>query len=151
MVPRIHRRGSTHPPEAGLRTDLTPMIDVVLLLVIFFVMITDLTQRELEELDLPVASAATPDDPRAGARPLVVHLSADGSYSVEGSIVDADELERRFALRREGRPVRFRANGTAPFAPIAAGMRRLAVRQPKRSGMASWKPTAPSTRNWRRS
>jgi biopolymer transport protein ExbD len=41
--------------------NMTPMIDVVFNLIIFFMVITDLTQRELEELTLPVSDQAVED------------------------------------------------------------------------------------------
>ena len=49
---------------------MTPMIDVTFLLIIFFMIITDLTQQDLEELKLPVAvqsvaRRAGPDEGRA--------------------------------------------------------------------------------------
>ena len=45
------------------KADMTPMIDVVFLLIIFFMIITDLTQQELEDVDLPMAEHAKPDNP----------------------------------------------------------------------------------------
>ena len=41
---------SRHDPETEMDLDMTPMIDVVFLLIIFFMIITDLTQQELEDL-----------------------------------------------------------------------------------------------------
>ena len=42
--------------------DMTPMIDVVFLLIIFFVLVIDLSQRELEDLILPKATYAVLDE-----------------------------------------------------------------------------------------
>ncbi|MEO0662385.1 MAG: biopolymer transporter ExbD, partial [Planctomycetota bacterium] len=52
-----------HDAETDMDMDMTPMIDVVFLLIIFFMVITDLTQRDLEDLHLPLAEQATPDKP----------------------------------------------------------------------------------------
>lgn len=43
--------------------DMTPMIDVVFLLIIFFMLITDMTQQDLEVLTLPKAKTAVADEP----------------------------------------------------------------------------------------
>ena len=47
-----------HDAKTEIEMDMTPMIDVVFLLIIFFMIITDLTQQDLEELKLPEARAA---------------------------------------------------------------------------------------------
>jgi biopolymer transport protein ExbD len=43
--------------------DLTPMIDCVFLLLIFFMLITEITQADLEHMQLPEAQVAKPDKP----------------------------------------------------------------------------------------
>ena len=52
-----------HDANTDMEMDMTPMIDVVFLLIIFFMIITDLTQQELEDVDLPEAAHAKPDQP----------------------------------------------------------------------------------------
>ena len=52
-----------HDPQTEMEMDMTPMIDVVFLLIIFFMVITDLTQQDLEDLQLPMAQKAVPDKP----------------------------------------------------------------------------------------
>jgi len=49
-------------PEYDLDINLTPMIDVVFNLIIFFMVITDMTQQDLEYLILPRAELANPDE-----------------------------------------------------------------------------------------
>jgi biopolymer transport protein ExbD len=49
--------------QTDLALDMTPMIDVVFLLIIFFMVITDLSQQDLEDLELPKAESAMPDKP----------------------------------------------------------------------------------------
>jgi len=43
--------------------NLTPMIDVVFNLIVFFMLITDLTQKDLDAVTLPRAERSTPDLP----------------------------------------------------------------------------------------
>ena len=47
--------------EASPALNMTPMIDIVFNLVIFFLIVTDLTQKELENLVLPLAHKAKED------------------------------------------------------------------------------------------
>ncbi|MAG31571.1 MAG: hypothetical protein CL908_11855 [Deltaproteobacteria bacterium] len=49
-------------PDYDLEINMTPMIDVVFNLIIFFMVITDLTQKDLEYLILPKAEKAVPDE-----------------------------------------------------------------------------------------
>ena len=57
--------------------DMTPMIDCVFLLMIFFVLVIDLSQQDLEDLILPEAKRAVPDENPPEIRP-IVNISQDG-------------------------------------------------------------------------
>ncbi len=69
-------------PETEMELNMTPMIDVVFLLIIFFMVITDLTQQELEDLELPVARHAIPDKPNPEEFRPIVNITSDGSIYV---------------------------------------------------------------------
>ena len=57
--------------QEDAKMDMTPMIDCVFLLMIFFVLIIDLSQQDLEDLILPMAKYAVPDEDPADVRPIV--------------------------------------------------------------------------------
>lgn len=61
------------PPAYDLDVNLTPMIDVVFNLIIFFMVITDMTQKDLEYLVLPRASEAA-EDPGDDPERLIVNI-----------------------------------------------------------------------------
>ena len=63
-------------PDTEVKMDMTPMIDVTFQLIIFFIIVADLTQTELEDLKLPVALQAGHDDPPKG-RP-ILNVMPDG-------------------------------------------------------------------------
>ena len=44
-----------------LEIDMTPMIDVVFLLIVFFMIVVDLTQQDIVQLELPVTEMGIPD------------------------------------------------------------------------------------------
>jgi biopolymer transport protein ExbD len=69
--------------EQEMEMNMTPMIDVVFLLIIFFMVITDLTQQDLEELKLPTAENAQPDKPKPDEFRPVVNIKQDGSIWVK--------------------------------------------------------------------
>lgn len=64
-------------PVSEVEVDMTPMIDLTFLLIIFFIIVNDLTQQELEDLKLPVAQKAGHDDPPEN-RP-ILNVMDDGS------------------------------------------------------------------------
>ncbi|MFQ5748123.1 MAG: ExbD/TolR family protein [Planctomycetota bacterium] len=64
-------------PDTEVGIDMTPMIDMVFLLIIFFIIVNDLTQKDLEELKLPIAVQAGHDDPPPG-RP-ILNVLDDGT------------------------------------------------------------------------
>ncbi|MFK5955222.1 MAG: biopolymer transporter ExbD [Planctomycetota bacterium] len=49
--------------ETEIEIDMTPMIDMTFLLIIFFIIVNDMSQKDLEELKLPIAMEAGHDDP----------------------------------------------------------------------------------------
>ena len=114
-------------PQDEARPNLTPMIDVVFLMVVFFMVITDLTQREDPQLVLPAATAATElEEGEIRAR---VDVLQDGTYRVKKLEFGEDELEvylddhrrvlgRRYGARA-GSPY-IRADGNAPFTAVQA-------------------------------
>ena len=55
----------------GVDMDMTPMIDCVFLLMIFFVLVIDLSQKNLEDLILPRAEFQEPDDEPPENRPIL--------------------------------------------------------------------------------
>lgn len=67
------------PPEAELDINLTPMIDVVFNLIIFFMIITDMTQKDLEFLVLPMANLAVVDENPDPERIIINVINMDGT------------------------------------------------------------------------
>ncbi len=55
----------------SVEMDMTPMIDCVFLLMIFFVLVIDLSQKNLEDLILPRAEFQEPDEQPPEGRPII--------------------------------------------------------------------------------
>ncbi|GAB4154732.1 MAG: hypothetical protein Fur0037_23310 [Planctomycetota bacterium] len=64
--------------QSELSMDMTPMIDCVFLLMIFFVLVIDLSQQNLEDLILPEAKYQEPDDKPPENRP-IINILQDGT------------------------------------------------------------------------
>jgi biopolymer transport protein ExbD len=61
----------TKQAQQTVEMDMTPMIDCVFLLMIFFVLIIDLSQKNLEDLILPKAQFQEPDEQPSENRPVI--------------------------------------------------------------------------------
>ncbi len=57
--------------KQNIEMDMTPMIDCVFLLMIFFVLVIDLSQKNLEDLVLPRAVFQEPDEKPGANRPII--------------------------------------------------------------------------------
>lgn len=80
---------------------MTPMIDVVFLLIIFFLVSSHLAKQETQiELELPDAISASDDSDHNKPR-LTINIDADGAYSLAGRPITADRLANRFAAVRD--------------------------------------------------
>lgn len=75
----------TKAVQQELVMDMTPMIDCVFLLMIFFVLVIDLSQQTLEDLILPQAKYAVPDEKPPENRP-VVNVMQDGRIVVKKNV-----------------------------------------------------------------
>jgi len=75
--------------------NMTPMIDIVFLLIIFFLVSSHLAKQE-SQLPLPLPTAVSGQEALDDTSPrVVVNVFADGQLSLAGRIVDPGELQRR--------------------------------------------------------
>ncbi len=82
--------------ESGVSIELTPMIDMVFLLLIFFLVATTFHQDEREmQIALPMASSAAPIS--VMLQELIVNVDREGGMIVSGRSVEADELRSMVA------------------------------------------------------
>ena len=78
--------------SSTLAINMTPMIDMVFLLLIFFLVATRFMQQERElDMSLPSASEARPLT--AAPREIFVNVDQDGRYFIDGQYRLAEELE----------------------------------------------------------
>lgn len=101
--------------------NMTPMIDVVFLLIIFFLVSSHLARRETR-LELALPSAATGQADNDPAPRLTINVEADGALTLGTAPVDAAELASRLAAEREQQGdalrVRLRSDQAAPYSAV---------------------------------
>jgi biopolymer transport protein ExbD len=94
--------------------DLTPLIDVVFMLLIFFVLSTVFVKPSIE-VDLPTVDNAQAAQPKKDW--LVISIDATGKYHAEGGPQSMEEL-LAILDRHPGSGVNFQVDKKAPFEPF---------------------------------
>ncbi len=80
-------------PTEGVSIELTPIIDMVFLLLIFFLVATTFHQTEREmQIALPAASSAGPIS--TSLREIVINVDRDGTVIVNGRRMDVEQLSQ---------------------------------------------------------
>ena len=120
-VPNAHHR-------RGVGANMTPMIDVVFLLIIFFLMSSHLARQETRlPLDLPTASTFDPVNPAAA--PLTISVNERTQWLVGGDVVDLPTLRTVFADLTRSDPdaaIRIRTDGAVQYQYVEPILREAA-------------------------
>lgn len=96
---------------------LTPLIDVVFLLLVFFMLASRFETESLLPLAVRVTTEA--DSGTSDVAVLRIDLDASGAVRLEGRLIDPPGLRREFASAVAGaRPVRLRPAAETPLQPI---------------------------------
>ncbi len=83
---------------------VTPLIDVVFLLLIFFLVATRFAEEEREiEIELPTASQSLPLT--AEPREMFINIDKNGQYFIEGKFRHPEEVEEIFRAAAANNPL----------------------------------------------
>ena len=105
---KFSRRTASRAPALAL----TSMLDVIFLLLCFFVTVSVFSQWE-NEISIQLPSATTAQEPDRLPGEIVVNLAKDGKVSVNGRALALDDLKARLARISKfypGQPVIIRAD-----------------------------------------
>jgi biopolymer transport protein ExbD len=120
-------RGTT-----SVNINMTPMIDVTFLLIIFFLVSSHLAKQEnFLPLDLPTASAGAPDfsdKPTA-----TVQVLASGEYQMNGQAMALEQvrksLQHRMSVESEPIRIRIRTDRQTEYMHVASLLKICAILQ----------------------
>ncbi|MGE6757048.1 ExbD/TolR family protein [Corallococcus interemptor] len=124
------RRSAIVKPQSGLQADInvTPLVDVVLVLLIIFMVMTPLLRGELQ-LQLPPMQTASAEDAPTSRElaPGLVRLTADGTLLLEGEPVSEAEFVPRLRAFLEARPkgqrgLFFQPDARAPYTRLISAL-----------------------------
>jgi len=106
--------------DDGPDINLIPLIDVLLVILIFLAATTTFTRDRQLKISLPQASAEQMTAPT-----LEVLISQDGRFSLSGLIISAADLAASLSARHAGQPdnvLLIRADGMAPHQAVVHAM-----------------------------
>ncbi|WP_372097427.1 ExbD/TolR family protein [Tistrella mobilis] len=111
----------------GLAIGLTPLIDVVFILLLFFMLASSLADWRVLEVVMPEARPqAPPPPPSSTVRNLVVvAVAADGALSIDDEAVTPESLAQRLTARAAADPalrVHVRPVEAAPMQAVVSAL-----------------------------
>ncbi len=113
--------------ENNVEINLASLIDVVFILLLFFVVTTTFTRETQLKVDLPEAASGTPPEDTA-LKQMEVLISAEGSYSLNGKPLlksDLDGLMTALGKESEGDnslPLSISADAKTPHQAVITAM-----------------------------
>ena len=95
--------GKAHDKQEDIELNLTPMIDVVFNLIIFFMLVADLSQKDIELLKLPWSEKAQADTGDEDLR-VIINIVKKGNIQAQKNWKPGDPVE----IKCKGEPVTFK-------------------------------------------
>jgi biopolymer transport protein ExbD/biopolymer transport protein TolR len=108
--------------RAGVRSDIniTPLVDVVLVLLIIFMVVTPMLQRG-KHVELPKAKHAASAPPTQGREPVFVSVTREGEvfYEQEKTPVPMADLQEKLRVAgAQGKPVMIKADVDTEYGKV---------------------------------
>ncbi len=107
-------RATLYKSSRRLGINMTPMIDVVFLLIIFFLVSSHLVRQETQmELSLPVAASGD-EEPQQPTPRVTINVDESGLLWVAGAQIDPKDLSSQLlaAMERDGGDLEVRIRGS---------------------------------------
>jgi biopolymer transport protein ExbD len=107
--------------EDKAQMNMTPMIDIVFNLLIFFMLCVDLKQKDLADLTLPVAHMAEQDKADDADERVILNLDKSGQILWKGKTVNLDELGTVLGNYRDRYEIKMKAKGKSGLEDLPGG------------------------------
>ncbi|MHC4828818.1 MAG: ExbD/TolR family protein [Planctomycetota bacterium] len=111
------------PGNEETKPELTPLIDVVFLMISFFVIVSDFSSTQHEQVELPFALNANTKNKPNKLAPIVVNVLVDGTIKIQRQVFGKEGMDEKvlmdhFALEADVAPKE--PNPSDPSKPLSA-------------------------------
>lgn len=96
---RKHRKHSDDETEV----DMTPMLDIVFIMLIFFIVTTSFTKEDGIVIDRPAAAPDKTDD-KTPTRPIIIEINDLSEVTMGGRLVDVEAIRANVETARANSP-----------------------------------------------
>ncbi len=96
-------RRSRKNNEDETEVDMTPMLDIVFIMLIFFIVTTSFVKEDGIVLNRPPANPP-PDQPENPKRPILISINDNSDIEMDGRIIDVDAIQPNVETARAKRP-----------------------------------------------
>ena len=103
--------------------DMTPMIDIVFNLLIFFMLITDLQQKDIVDLTLPLANMAVEDQDNDPDDRVILNVDKQGRILYKQRPISLDELGTIIDTAKRVYDLKMKAEGKQGMEEVAPGVK----------------------------
>ncbi|MEX0876415.1 MAG: biopolymer transporter ExbD [Phycisphaerales bacterium] len=127
----MRNRSIISPESSSARVNVTPMIDVVMVLIVFYLLVGQLALDRRAAINLPQTRTGAEDSQQTD--PIVVGVTLDGTSTLNGRPIDPDRLGNQITgmlSAAPGTPIRVRADRRAPYSavrPVLDDLRALGI------------------------
>lgn len=116
------RRLPVHAAPQGLSLNILPLIDVMFSLLIVFIFLLA-TMERATGIPVNLAKAAAEGTGGGGEPPVIMTITEEGAYYLDGESVREENLEKRLtAVSSGGKPLRLRIDRETPWRCVARAM-----------------------------
>jgi biopolymer transport protein ExbD len=129
--------------QEEISPNLIPMIDIMFLLLLFFMLNADMSQRELEEITPPIATHAVKDEPQPGSDRITVNIHHDTKDEVDCPLYATGDICRNdvhWHISMSGRKYNFDKEGMTRLAQALTELGKTKREDPNNAA-------SPSARN----
>ena len=111
----MRRRSILNDEGASARVNVTPMIDVVMVLIVFYLLVGQLALDRRAAISLPASRTGVEETVQTD--PIIIGVTRDGERSLNGDAIELERIEAQVSgmlARSPNTPVRIRADRETP-------------------------------------